>query len=276
MARASFPRRPQSAPTIAEVLTRWEASLQPRVNLDHPAIYETAQDLAETLLERPDEIGGALDRFGRRMGNDGWTLVDVAEWIDRLADAAGPAAGPLRSFEAGIQLGQGWSAGFLRGLSDDGCTDPLTGLVTAPVLGLRLNQVHDQCASLGVEAVQVYGLIVIDVDLTGRPPLFRDAARVVVADRISAAFHSGETVCATGGPFVVLVSRTPALPALLADLEATIADAGHPGDGPCHGVGRGPAQPPGPHRPVPAGPRRAVVPSPVSIRCGPRPARPSA
>jgi hypothetical protein len=196
--------------------------LRTRVDLDHPSISNSTHDLAQTLIERPDEIGGALDRFGRRMGGDGWTLSDVADWIDRLADAAGPAAEPLRTFDAGIRLGEGWSAGYLHGLHDEGCTDPLTGLVTLPVLGLRLRQVHDQCETLGVDATQVYGLVVVDVDLAGRPPLLRHAARVVVADRIAAAFRSGETVCETGGPFVVLVSRTPALPATVAALEATV------------------------------------------------------
>jgi hypothetical protein len=222
MTRPSFPRRQRSSPSVAQVLSRWGAGLRTGINLDHPSISDSAQDLAQTLLERPDEIGGALDRFGRRMGGDGWTLSDVAEWIDRLADAAGPAAGPLRTFDAGIRLAEGWSTGYVGGLLDDSCTDPLTGLVTLPVLGLRLRQVHEQCDALGLNAAQVYGLVVVDVDLTGRPPLLRHAARVVVADRIAGTFHSGETVCETGGPFVVLVSRTPALPATVAALQATI------------------------------------------------------
>jgi hypothetical protein len=223
VARASFPRRQPPVPSISELIGRWGATLRPAIELDHPAIFETAQDLAETLLERPDEMTGALHRFGRRMGNDGWTLDDVAEWIDRLADAAGPADGPLRSFESGIALGQGWSAGFLRGLGDNGCTDALTGLATLSVLGLRLRQVHEQCAALSLDSRHVYALVVIDIDLAGRPPLFRDAARVVVADRVGAAFHTGETICETGGPIVVLTSRTPALTAQLDELESCIS-----------------------------------------------------
>ena len=280
MARASFPRRQPPVPTISEVIGRWGATLRPAISLDHPTIFETAQDLAETLLDRPDEIAGALDRFGRRMGNDGWTLDDVAEWIDRLADAAGPAAGPLRSFEAGIALGQGWSAGFLRGLRDDGCTDALTGLATVSVLGLRLQQVHDQCAALGVDARQVYALVVIDVDLAGRPPLFRDAARVVVADRVAATFSTGETVCETGGPIVVLASRTPVLHAQLADLEIRIGGLAILESSPVLVWVEDLPDQPEPHRPVPAGSRRpldrhavhaclAAQPAPRSARAAP-------
>ena len=88
MVRSSFSRRQPPARTIPEVLRRWGAGLRPRIDLDHPSIFETAQDLAETLLDQPDDIAGALDRFGRRMGNEGWTLGDVAEWIDGLAEAA--------------------------------------------------------------------------------------------------------------------------------------------------------------------------------------------
>ena len=156
------------------------------------------------------------------MGRDGWTLGDVANWVTRLAEAAGPAGAPLRRFEAGIAVGRGWSAGALHERRQDGVTDALTGLATPPVLGLRLQQVHDQCRALDVDPRQVYGLVVVDVDLEGRPPLFRDAARVVVADRVNSAFQSGETVCETGGPIVVLASRTPALAAVMAELDVSL------------------------------------------------------
>jgi hypothetical protein len=223
VARASIPpRRQPHTPSLSEVLARWGESLRPRVSLEHPAVSETARDLARTLLDAPTEISGALERFARRMGTDGWTLADVAEWVTRLADAAGPAALPLRQFAAGVAVGQGWSASVLHGIRDDGITDALTGLSTLPVLGLRLQQVHDHCRALGVDARHVYGLVVVDVDVAGRPPLFRDATRVVVADRVATAFRTGETVCETGGPIVVLASRVPSLVAQMAELEVTL------------------------------------------------------
>src|SRR5204863_3483372 len=100
--------------------------------------------------------------------------------------------------------------------------DALTGLSTLPVLGLRLRQVHEQCEALGLDARDVYALVVVDVDVAGRPPLFRDATRVVVADRVAAMFCTGETVCETGGPIVVLASRVAALADQTAELDATL------------------------------------------------------
>jgi hypothetical protein len=222
LARASIPRRQPPPPSVPELLARWGRSLHPRVSLDHPAVSETARELARTLIEDPDETPGAVERFARRMGAHGWSLGDVANWIAHLTTAAGPAGTWLKRFEAGIAVGQGWSSSVLLGLAEDGITDGLTGLSTPPVLGLRLRQVHEQCRALGLDPRDVYALVIVDVDLSGRPPLFRDAARVVVADRVATAFCTGETVCATGGPLVVLASRVPALLDQMADLEATL------------------------------------------------------
>jgi hypothetical protein len=222
MARASIPRRQPPVPTVPELLARWGQNLYPRVSLEHPAVSETARELARILLEDPDETSGALERFARRMGSHGWSLADVANWVTRLSDAAGPAGVRLDTFAAGVAVGQGWSASVLHGRADDAITDALTGLSTLPVLGLRLRQVHEQCEALGLDARDVYALVVVDVDVAGRPPLFRDATRVVVSDRVAAMFCTGETVCETGGPIVVLASRVPALADQIAQLDASL------------------------------------------------------
>jgi hypothetical protein len=222
MARVSIPRRQRPVPTVPELLARWGQSLYPRVSLEHPAVSETARELARIVIEDRDEIPGALERFARRMGTHGWSLGDVANWVVRLGDAAGPAGARLRTFAAGIAVGQGWSAGVLHRTPEDAITDALTGLSTLAVLGLRLRQVHDQCRGLGLDARDVYALVVVDVDVASRPPLFRDATRVVVADRVAATFDTGETVCETGGPVVVLASRVPQLLDQMAELEASL------------------------------------------------------
>jgi hypothetical protein len=214
-----MPERQPPLPTLPQLLARWGDGLNPRVSLEHPAVSETARDLARTVLERPDDIVPAVKRFARRMGTHGWPLSDVARWVARLGDAAGPAGEPLQRFEVGIAVGEGWSASELVLRREESCIDALTGLASLAVLGLRLRQVHDQCRALGVDPRLVYGLVVIDVDVAGRPPLFRDATRVVVADRVAATFRSGETVCETGGPIVVLASRTPELDEQMAELE---------------------------------------------------------
>jgi hypothetical protein len=219
MTRASVPRRQPSTPSVPELLTLWGQKLFPRVSLQHPAVSETARELARVLIEDPDEVTGAVERFSRRMGTHGWSLADVANWVARLAEAAGPTGARLQTYDVGIAVGQGWSATVLHGVADDAITDALTGLSTVPVLGLRLRQVQDQCRALGLDPRDVYTLVVVDVDVAGRPPLFRDATRVVVADRVAASFCTGETVCATGGPIVVLASRVPALVDQVAELE---------------------------------------------------------
>src|SRR6478672_6922593 len=125
MTRASLPRRPPPVPSVPELLARWGQNLFPRVSLHHPAVSETARELARILLEEPDEVPGAVERFARRMGTHGWSLADVANWVATLGDAAGPAGERLQTYEIGIAVGQGWSASFLHGLADDSITDAL-------------------------------------------------------------------------------------------------------------------------------------------------------
>ena len=197
----------------------WSAAIQPAAALDDPLVHDTAVAMVETLLAHPLDVDRALERFGRRVGTDGWTLADAADWIDQLARLVTGHAGHLRRFDAGIALAHGWAAGFLYGIREDAAIDPITGLATLPLLALRLHQVYDQCRALGIDTTHAFGLLVVDVDLTGHAPLIRDAIRAVVADRVSESFHTGETVCGANGTVVVLVSRTPDLNRRVVQLE---------------------------------------------------------
>jgi hypothetical protein len=187
-----------------------------------PQIASAATDLVAALLERPLEVDAALERFGRRAGAAGWTLVDAAEWVDVLARMAIPASVALRRFDAGIALARGWITGFVHVLHERGATDPNTGLPTVAVLAVRLRQVYDQCATLGIRTDSAFALLIADVDLSAFPPLLREAIQLLMAERVRETFNSGETACMAGGTVVVLVSRTPDLVGRIAMLEASL------------------------------------------------------
>jgi hypothetical protein len=197
---------------------RWTAALDPRPGVGSPQAADVFDDLVDTLVERPADIAGALVRFGARLGTDGWALEDLGKWVAQLSAHAGAAGEALTTFAAGVALATGWADGFLAGSYEDGCTDPLTGLATPSVLALRMRQVYDQCAALGLDPRVAYALLVISVELPARSPLVRDAARVMLADRVAAVFATGETTCAAGDVICVLASRTPALHDALQDL----------------------------------------------------------
>jgi hypothetical protein len=220
--RVSFRK---SAPVDAAALAaRWTAGLDPRPGVENRQVADIFDDLVDTLAERPADVAGALVRFGTRLGTDGWALEDLAKWVTQLAGHAGAAGEALTTFAAGVALATGWADGFLTGSYEDGCTDPLTGLATPAVLALRLRQVYDQCAALGLDPRVAYALLVISVDLPARSPLVRDAARVMLADRVAATFATGETACAAGDLICVLASRTPALHDAVQDLVLQVRD----------------------------------------------------
>jgi hypothetical protein len=193
------------------VLAQWAAVVQPSGALDPPLLNSAAAAVVDALLHRPIELDAALERFGRRVGTEGWALADGAEWLDRLASLAAREADALRRFDAGIAFAEGWATGFLHGVREEATTNPVTGLATLPLLGLRLHQLYDQCRALGIDAPTAFGLLVVDLDLGALPPIIRDATRAVVADRVRATFHGGETICDADPAIVALVSRTPEL-----------------------------------------------------------------
>jgi hypothetical protein len=220
MARLSLRRITR---TPDDTLRRWTAVLAGIVDLDRARLRGYAAALVEEVHARPGSVEGALARFGRSAGADGWPLADVATWIGALAEVAGREAVSLRGFRSGIAVAKGWAEGFLHGSREDACMDPLTGLATLPVLELRLGQVYEQCAALGIDAPAAFALIVVDVDLGGRPPLVREAARVLMAERIKTLFRSGETAAEAHGPMAVLVSRTPELAGRVRELQAALS-----------------------------------------------------
>jgi hypothetical protein len=205
-------RRTQRPTTMTthELLERWLGEILVGVRGDTRTIEAACADVVEAIVSRPDHLGGSLRRYGRQLGAEGWLLSELTRWIHDLTELAAERAPLLQRFDAGVELAQGWADGYLYGMQACECTDGLTGLVTLPVLRLRLGQVYDQCRALAVLPEQVYCLAVIDTDFADRPPLERDASMVVLAEQVLQSFESGETVAVRDGRILVLASRTEA------------------------------------------------------------------
>ncbi len=175
---------------------------------DRLRISEYAADVVETLFVRPAGVGGALTRFGTRLGSEGWPLEQVSCWVDRLGElCTNSSANSLRSFAAGVSLAHGWTEGNLRGLHSEKCFDAVTGLCTATVLRLRLQQVFEQCATLGCEPNWLYRLIIVDADIADISSLEADAVMVVLTDLVQQHFAAGETITREGGRIFILVNN---------------------------------------------------------------------
>jgi GGDEF domain-containing protein len=186
----------------------WVDSIDSEADLgtDRARLAEYASDLVETLFLRPEGTNGALTRFGRRLGSEGWPLEQVSGWIDWLSEICrNPRRDQLRSFRSGVALAQGWTEGNLRGMQAEECFDAVTGLCTTAVLRLRLQQVFEQCSALQLTPNSVHRLVIIDADVSDVPRLEADAVMVVLADLVQQHFAAGETIARDAGRIFVLV-----------------------------------------------------------------------
>lgn len=208
--------------TGVELLRAWAAASGGAPVGVSGRLRDAAEDLAIAADRRPGDLVAAASRFGWQAGDDGWPLPEIARWLETLARISGPSGKGLLTYEVAVALSAGWADGFLHGATRDDCLDPTTGLARVSVLELRLRQVYEHCAALGVDPDLVYALVVIDASLVDHPLFERNAARVALADEVRALFGTGETVAGHGDRVLVLVSRTPELDDRVAILEAAV------------------------------------------------------
>jgi hypothetical protein len=209
-------------PTGVELLRSWAAASGGAPVGVSSRLRDVAEDLAVAADHRPDDLRSAVSRFGWQAGNDGWSLPDISRWLETLARIGAPTAKGLLTFDMGMAMCAAWADGFLHGASHDDCLDPTTGLARPSVLHLRLRQVYEHCAALGVQPDMVYALVVVDASLTAHPLLERNAARVALAMETRRLFSSGETVVGNGDRVLVLASRTAELDDRVAILGAAL------------------------------------------------------
>ena len=186
-------------------------------------LRDAAEDLAVAADRRPADLPGAVRRFGWQAGADGWPLDEIARWVEALANSGGGSARALLTFDAGMALSAGWADGFLHGADQDDCIDPTSGLARLGVLQLRLQQVYDHCASLGIQPDLVYALVVVDASLDEHPPLERNAARVALAGGdAGSSSRPARPIAIHDDRVLVLASRTPELADRVAILGAAL------------------------------------------------------
>jgi hypothetical protein len=90
-------------------------------------------------------------------------------------------------------------------------TCPLTGLASLSMLAVRLEQIYNHCHLSGVRPSEAYALLVIDPNLGDRPPLVRDAIRVLIADEVRRSFSASETQAEVGTRIAILAAHTNGL-----------------------------------------------------------------
>jgi len=126
---------------------------------------------------------------------------------------------PLRLIGA---IAVGWAEESASQLAQDGCEDPLSGLVTVPYLRTRLAEVYREAEQGGNSPAKTHRLLV--VGLPRRPdPWCRLALPILVGRDLRAAFPGGETLSLAGaGPAIGLVPARRDLPLRYARLRRDI------------------------------------------------------
>jgi hypothetical protein len=189
------------------VVGQWLALIDQAGGPDDEFTADAATDLVETLLTRPAGSAAALGRFGRSLGAAGYTLDQVAAWVQLLGGIAPAGTGRLDGFDAGLALSRGWSQGHLAGMQAAAATDPTTGLHTEVVLQIRLQQAYAYAASLGVSVNWLYSMVVVSASVPATEPFRREATLAVLGDLVQRHWNRGETAAALGDRVLVLCSN---------------------------------------------------------------------
>lgn len=210
-----------STPRWEAVLEEWLALIDGSGGPTDEFTADAATDLVETLLTRPAGIDAALGRFGRSLGAAGYTLDQVAAWLQLLAALVPGRATRFSGFDAGLALARGWSQGHLTGVQTAAATDPTTGLHTDVVLQIRMQQAYAYAASLDVPVNWLYSMVVVSTAVPPTEPFRREATLAVLGDLVQRHWCHGETAAAIGDRVLVLCSNTSNL------VEQTAEFAGH-------------------------------------------------
>jgi GGDEF domain-containing protein len=192
-----------------------------------PRLAAAFADLAETLHRRDRPVRAALGRLGESLGADGWPLPQVHGWVGVVA-ARVPRRmrHELTDIGATAALSRGWAEQHVRGAYAAACIDPITGLATPLVFGVRLHETFAYCRSRSLDAHSEYVIAIVDLDL---PPTLTSAGRldseallITAAALVSGSFDSDEVVARCGTRVAILMPRRALADGRLMELQADL------------------------------------------------------
>jgi hypothetical protein len=173
------------------------------------SVLDAATDVVETLHTRHRGLRGSLRRLGNTLGDLGWPLEQLNDWIASLSTLTNRSLRrELRSFESVAALAEGWAERYVRGAHSGACIDAVTGLGTPLVLRLRLNEIYQHCRAFAITPTDAYCFVVVDANTDDLPAFERDAVMVTTAGVVGDVFHNGETVVRHRSRVIVLASKS--------------------------------------------------------------------
>lgn len=216
---------------IAELRDEWGRLSRERIGLTrqewvHPATGELLRAIHDGTDVQP-----ALIRFGTARAEAGVglaeTYADLAV-LQVLLPPQGHHAVDLASLATAAVVGAAWAEAASTGLDRTSCIDELTGLVTAPFLEARLEQIYRHCAYLDLHPGDAYALVVAQLARFEPSPFTRVARRLRLAGDLRLCFPGSDTLAVLEATTAAqtMVALTSQGPDLAAAVEALSAGAG--------------------------------------------------
>lgn len=203
------------------MLPRWLAKVEAAWGGDRRLdTLKAVAPLVDGALRGVTSMSEALTALGHRAGYDGHPLLEVADWVALLTPLAPRRLRPgIRAHRSAYLLAEAWAAGRLA-------RHPIDGQERIDHLELRLGELYDHCAALGLSVNREVALAVVAIH--GLPGC-DEARQAVLTDAAAAArriFNAGESVVVLEtGRVLVLAERRPNLPVRTRRLAQAIEDA---------------------------------------------------
>ncbi len=178
---------------LVEVEQAVVAFAEARAGAEHPA-EAVAADLV------------ALVRLAWPTGGHAWD-----DWVD-----------PVGLLARALGAWASQRAGDPRCGSD--CIDPVTGLVGARFLRVRLHELHGQCRALDISAPATFGAVVVQFELSAVAAPERIGVRVAAGRILADRFRAGETVAALSPQRMVAVMPAYGIDRAISDVSVGLAE----------------------------------------------------